>query len=115
MIGRILAIAAISCVLLSASGCGTFCNFAGQHTLLGTPVTEYPIPYGGVAANVKLAVDRPEMWYFAAFDGCLCLVSDTLTLPWVAGYHIRELVSEPEPPLTHPDLPALPPMETQSK
>lgn len=105
----------IVAIVVSSSGCGTGANFSGQHTFFfGTPVTPYPIPYGGVAANVKLAIDRPEMAHFAAFDLCLCLVSDTLTLPLVPIHHIRNLIDGPEPPITHPDGPVFPP-EPQSK
>ena len=111
--------AVVATILAMTSGCGTGANFSGHHTwLFGTPVTPYPIPYGGVASNVKLAIDRPEMTAFAAFDLCLCLVSDTLTLPWVVYYDIKEVaerISPPEPtPLQPPDpngpapLPAMP-------
>jgi len=89
---------AAAAILIFATGCGTGANFSRHHTwAFGTPVTPYPIPYGGVAANVKLAVDRPEMAHFAAVDLCLCLVSDTLTLPWVVKYHIREIAERIDP------------------
>jgi uncharacterized protein YceK len=82
----------IVAIVISSSACGTLANLdGGGGMFMSKSVAPIPLPYGGVANDVKWSIEKPSAIPFAAFDLCLSLIADTFTLPIVVVADIRVL------------------------
>ena len=86
----------IAAFLLVPSGCGTIANMNGETVLsVGGPFPQPTTPFGGVARDLKLAVE-PEMMvvglpftFFLLLDAPVSLAGDIITLPWATHRWLR--------------------------
>lgn len=82
----------IVAIVVTTSACGTLANLNGGGGMFnGKAVAPIPLPYGGVATDVKWAIEKPSNIPFAAIDLLLSAVADTFTLPIVLVSDVREL------------------------
>lgn len=91
-------------IVVSASACGTMVNFGGGRGLNGPSDHQYPLPYGGVVLDVKWGIEKPSAIPVIFCDLVLSTIGDTLTIPFVPVWYIRELIysdaSESKPAAT---------------